>query len=120
MNEFNVNRLNTNGTVTSTDPGEEHSPSGLFIFQKSVNDSQQEKTLHYQLKAPLCVSQRYEEEFFNHFHMNYFGELACEDLFLASVRSIRIKPYKICRQLSSFYPMTNDDENEYLVQAIIR
>ncbi|CAF1494416.1 unnamed protein product [Rotaria sordida] len=120
MNEFNVNRLNTNGTVTSTDPGEEHSPSGLFVFQKSVNDSQQEKILRYQLKASLCVSQRYEEEFFNHFHMNYFGELACEGLFLASVRSIRIKPYKICRQLSSFYPMTNDDENEYLVQAIIR
>ncbi|CAF3704769.1 unnamed protein product [Rotaria sp. Silwood1] len=120
MNEVNLNRLNTNGTVTSTDSEEEPSSSGLFVFQQTVNDSQQEKTLHYQLKAPLCISQRYEEEFFNHFHMNYFGELVCEGLFLASVRSIRIKPYEIRRQLSSFYLVTNDDENEYLVQAIIR
>ncbi|CAF1490798.1 unnamed protein product [Rotaria sordida] len=120
MNEINSNQLNTNGTVTSTDPGEEHSPLALFILQRSVNDALQEKTPYYQLKTPLCVSQRYEEEFFNYFHMNYFGELEREGLFIASVRPIRIKSYEIRGQLSSFDPVTNDDENEYLVKAIIR
>ncbi|CAF3397432.1 unnamed protein product [Rotaria sp. Silwood2] len=120
MNEVVSNQLNTNGTMTPTDPGEEHLSSASFVFQQPVNDGQQEKTPHYQLKAPLCISQRYEEEFFDHFHMNYFGKLEREGLFLASVRSIRIKPYEIRRQLSSYYSVTNDDENEHLVQAIIR
>ncbi|CAF4248449.1 unnamed protein product, partial [Rotaria sordida] len=106
--------------MTSTDPGEEHSPLALFILQRPVNDALQEKTPYYQLKTPLCVSHRYEEEFFNYFHMNYFGELEREGLFIASVRPIRIKSYEIRGQLSSFDPMTNDDEYEYLVKAIIR
>ncbi|CAF1168404.1 unnamed protein product [Rotaria sp. Silwood1] len=120
MNEVISNSFNTNGTVTPADPGEENLSSASFVFQQAVNDDQQEKTPHYQLKAPLCVSQRYEEEFFDHFHMNYFGKLEREGLFLASVRSIQIEPYEIRRQLSSCYSVTKDDKNKHLVQAIIR
>ncbi|CAF1091696.1 unnamed protein product [Rotaria sp. Silwood1] len=126
MDEINLNQLNTNNGVTKVDPKEEHSLSSssssstLFVFQQSLRHGQPNETRHYQLKAPLCVSQRYEEEFFNHFHINYFGELEREGLFLASVRSIRTKPDKKQLRLSSFYSMTNDDQNQHLIRAIIR
>ncbi|CAF4651207.1 unnamed protein product [Rotaria sp. Silwood1] len=122
MDEDNSNQLNTNDDLASTDPEEKHSSSSssVFVLQQSLSDDQQEETLHYQLKAPLCVSQRYEQEFFDHFHINYFGELEREGLFLASVRSIRTKPSEINRKLSSCYSTTNDDENQHLLRAIIR
>ncbi|CAF3674399.1 unnamed protein product [Rotaria sp. Silwood1] len=72
MDEINLNQLNTNDGVTKVDPKEEHSLSSssssstLFVFQQSLRHGQPNETRHYQLKAPLCVSQRYEEEFFNH------------------------------------------------------
>ncbi|CAF0860272.1 unnamed protein product [Rotaria sordida] len=125
MDKVNSNQLNINDNVASIDPDEEHSSSSsssssLFVRQQSLNNCQQEKTRHYQLKAPLCVSQRYEEEFFDHFHMNYFGELEREGLFLASIRSIQTKSNELYRKLSSRYSTTNDDENQHLLRAIIR
>ncbi|CAF1357977.1 unnamed protein product [Rotaria sp. Silwood1] len=120
MDEVNANQLNINDNVTSPDPREEHSSSALFVFQQSLSDSQQENIPHYQLNSPLCVSQQYEKEFFDYFHMNYFGELEHEGLFLASVRTIRTKPFEIRRHLSSCYSGTNDNNNEQLLRAIIR
>ncbi|CAF3566599.1 unnamed protein product [Rotaria sp. Silwood1] len=120
MDEVNANQLNTNDNGTSPDPREEHSSSALFVFQQSLSDSQQENIPHYQLNSPLCVSQQYEKEFFDYFHMNYFGELEHEGLFLASVRTIRTKPFEIRRHLSSCYSETNDKDNEQLLRAIIR
>ncbi|CAF4325349.1 unnamed protein product, partial [Rotaria sordida] len=54
------------------------------------------------------------------FHMNYFGELEREGLFLASIRSIQTKSNELYRKLSSRYSTTNDDENQHLLRAIIR
>ncbi|CAF1291999.1 unnamed protein product [Rotaria sordida] len=128
MGEVNSNQLNTNSDITKVDPQEEHSSlsssssstSTLFVFQPCLSDDRPEETLHYQVKAPLCISQQYEEEFFDHFHLNYFGELEREGLFLASVLSIRTKPNERHRKPSYFYSMTTDDENQHLLQAIIR
>jgi hypothetical protein len=57
-----VNSNSNDQSISTSLEGE----SSSFILQPNLNDNQQDETLSYQLKVPLCVSQIYEEEFFDH------------------------------------------------------
>ena len=60
MEESNSN-VNRQSISISTDE-----ESSSFVLQPNLNDNQEHEKVPYQLKIPLCVSQIYEEEFFDH------------------------------------------------------
>jgi hypothetical protein len=59
MDEVNSN--NNDQLISTSLEGE----SSSFVLQPNLNDNQQDEKVSYQLKVPLCVSQIYEEEFFD-------------------------------------------------------
>jgi hypothetical protein len=64
MDELNSN---TNDQLMIIDSEEENSLlSSSFVLQPLLSDDQHEENDQYQLKTPLCISQIYEEEFFDH------------------------------------------------------
>jgi hypothetical protein len=62
MSEINVNQSIPSEHITSSNSEVEQSSS--FILQSYLNDSEEEKP-QYKLHSPLCVSQTYEEEFYD-------------------------------------------------------
>lgn len=66
MDDSNINTINDNVYLTSkSDVKERSSVSSSFILQKYLNDIKLEEQFHGHVKAPLCISNIYEEEFFD-------------------------------------------------------
>ncbi|CAF1246379.1 unnamed protein product [Adineta steineri] len=113
MDELNSNR-NDKTTVTNSE-------ESSFILQSNLNDSQHNENYQYKLKAPLGISQAYEKDFFDNYHINYCGKLEHEGLFIASIRSIPIEINDMDNKSTSDYLKINNDEEEHqLVRALIR
>ncbi len=83
MNESNSKKSNTSDQMSSVNTTEEHS----FILQQRSNSDRQKDKYSYKLKAPLCISQTYKEDFFdcvNLIGFNYILILSFMNLFLVS------------------------------------
>jgi hypothetical protein len=67
MSDLNLSRLEeTNDELTSINIEKDSSYlSSSFVLQLSLGNVQREEKVDYQLKAPLSISQSYEEEFFD-------------------------------------------------------
>jgi len=61
-----MDELNSNPSDQLLIIDSEEEKSSLFILQPLLSDDQHEENCQYELKTPLCISQIYEEEFFDH------------------------------------------------------